>query len=85
MREKKKQKQPKSKVKKNEVTKDTRFYELRNAAFTDLPLARKLIQDDPTIVTAKNSMGETTFHFLVVENQFEAVEFLVQHGSDINN
>ena len=85
MREKKKPKQPKSKVRKNEVSKYTRFYELRNAAFADLPLARKLIHDDPTIVTAKNSIGETPFHYLVVENQLEAVEFLVQHGSDVNN
>ncbi len=85
MREKKKPKQAKSRLEKNEVIKDTRFYELRNAAYADLPLARKLIQNDPSIVTAKNSIGETAFHFLVVENQFEAVEFLVRHGSDINN
>ena len=85
MREKKKPKQPKIKVRKNEVSRETRFYELLNAVFEDLLLARKLILDDPTIVTAKNSIGETPFHYLVVENQLEAVEFLVQHGSDVNN
>jgi serine/threonine-protein phosphatase 6 regulatory ankyrin repeat subunit A/serine/threonine-protein phosphatase 6 regulatory ankyrin repeat subunit B len=80
MHEKKKSKQLKIPGKKDE-----RFYNLRNAAFANLPEARRLIQEDPTIVTAKNSLGETAFHFLVVENQLEAVVFLVQHGSDVNN
>lgn len=79
-REKKKKKHEKSKE-----TKDERFYALRNAAYADLPLARKLIKQDPSIVSAKNSLGETALHFLAVENQLEAVEFLAQHGSDINN
>ncbi len=86
MREKRKPKQPKTaKVNKNAILKDERFYHLRNAAFADLPLARKLIQDDPTIVSARNSLGETALHFLVVENQLEAVDFLAKHGSDVNN
>ena len=75
----------KKKPKKKEAPKDERFYELRNAAFMNLPLARKLIKEDPTIVAAKNSIGETALHFLAVENQLEAVEFLARHGSDINN
>lgn len=86
MREKRKPKQPKTaKANKNAVLKDDRFYHLRNAAFADLPLARKLIQDDPRIVSARNSLGETALHFLVVENQLEAVEFLAKQGSDVNN
>jgi len=85
MREKKKPKQAKQKVKKPEITKDGKFYELRNAAYANLPEARRLIQEDPPIVSAKNSIGETALHFLVVENLLEAVEFLAQHGSDVNN
>jgi ankyrin repeat protein len=75
----------KKKKKKGEAPKDERFYELRNAAYANLPLARKIIKADPTIVAAKNSIGETALHFLAVENQLEAVEFLAKHGSDINN
>lgn len=82
---KRKPKQPKTaKVNKNAALMDERFYHLRNAAYANLPLARKLIQDDPTIVSARNSLGETALHFLVVENQSEAVEFLAKHGSDVN-
>jgi ankyrin repeat protein len=85
MREKKNPKQIKSKKRKNDVKKDERFYELRNAAYYNTAEALKLIKQDPSIVSAKNSIGETAFHFLVVENELEAVEFLVQQGSDVNN
>lgn len=64
---------------------DPRFYQLRNAAYTDLAAARELIANDASIVEAKNSIGETALHFLVVENQLEAVKFLAQAGSDVNN
>ena len=64
---------------------DPRFYQLRNAAYADRSAARELIANDASIVEAKNSIGETALHFLVVENQLEAVEFLAQHGSDVNN
>ena len=64
---------------------NSRFYALRNAAYADLAAARELIASDASIVEAKNSIGETALHFLVVENQLAAVEFLAQHGSDVNN
>jgi len=64
---------------------DQRFYQLRDAAYANRPVALELIEADPTIVAAKNSIGETALHFLVVENQLEAVEFLARHGSDVDN
>ncbi len=43
-----------------------------------------MIEADPSIVDAMNSLEETALHFLVVENRLEAVEFLAKHGSDVN-
>ncbi len=65
---------------------DPRFYLLRDvAAAGDYEAAGQMIEQDPTIVAAKNSIGETALHFLVVENYLEAVEFLAGHGSDVNS
>ena len=63
---------------------DPRFYLLRNAACWNLEEAHRLVLEDPTIVEARNSIGETALHFLVVENALEAVAFLAQHGSQVN-
>ncbi len=68
----------------SDTQRDPRFYELRNATFADQDTVLRLIEADPTIVGARNGIGETALHFLVVENYREAVEFLVQHGADVN-
>ena len=63
---------------------DPRFYELRNDASCDQHRARKLILYDPSIIEARNSLGETALHYLAVENAVEAVEFLAGQGADVN-
>lgn len=63
---------------------DPRFYQLRSAAYNDPDEAARLIEADPSIIDARNSLGETAFHWLVVEDEREAVRFLLEHGSDIN-
>ncbi len=63
---------------------DPRFYALRNAAESNLAQAQELVDQDPTIVAARNSIDETAFHFLVVENDRQAAQWLLEHGSEIN-
>jgi ankyrin repeat protein len=67
-----------------EQQRDPRFYQLRNAVRADLEEAARIVAADPSIVQAKNSLGETALHYLVVENDFEAVEWLRLRGSDID-
>jgi ankyrin repeat protein len=63
---------------------DPRFYALTNATWSDLQEAERLVAADPSVVEARNSIGETAFHYLVVENASEAVEWLLQHGSQVD-
>lgn len=63
---------------------DPRFYQFLNAVRTDLEEAARLIASDPSIINAMSGLGETALHYLVVENDFDAVEWLRQHGSDID-
>ena len=65
-------------------TADPRFYELRDAACADLSLAAALIQADPAILDARNSIGETAFHFLVIENEVEIATWMLERGADVN-
>ena len=60
------------------------FYELRNAVFSDQDAAEKLVEENPAIVHARNSIGETALHYLAVENYITGVDWLVRHGGDIN-
>ena len=63
---------------------DSRFYDLRDAACADLSLAAALIQADPTILDARNSIGETAFHFLVVENEVEIAKWMLDRDAAVN-
>lgn len=65
-------------------TSDPRFCTLADAACFDRSLAETLVRDDPSIVEARNSIGETAFHYLVVEDDLPPVEWLLRHGSDVN-
>lgn len=61
-----------------------RFYRIRDAAYNDLEAAERLVQEDPALLHERNSIGETAFHFLVVEDAHEAVQWLFAQDSDIN-
>ena len=62
-------------------TSDPRFYRLRDAALWDHAEADRLVATDPTIVDARNPIGETALHFLVVEDERRAVEWLLNRGA----
>jgi len=61
-----------------------RFYRIRNAAYSDIEEADRLVRADKSVVHSRNGIGETALHFLVVENDVHSVEWLYEHGADIN-
>jgi ankyrin repeat protein len=61
-----------------------RFYRFRDAVYADIPAAERLLREDPTLLDARNGIGETALHYLAVENQIEAVRWLIARGSDVN-
>jgi hypothetical protein len=62
---------------------DPRFYCLREAVENDLAEAERLVRTDPSIVAARNSIGETALHYLVFEDDVQAAVWLLEHGSDL--
>ena len=64
---------------------DKVWYALRNAVYShDFDSAAKIIGQDPAILSATNSIGETVLHFIAVENDIEGVAWLHSKGADIN-
>jgi ankyrin repeat protein len=55
-----------------------------DAAVTDRALARRMLTDNPELLDARFELGETPLHFLAVESEIEAVEFLAAAGFDVN-
>lgn len=58
--------------------------EFVHAAVFDQPLARRMAQKNPALLTAVNSIGETALADVVIENYLEAARFLLDAGADIN-
>ena len=50
----------------------------------DLSASEKLLREEPELIHATNDIGETVFHFLVVENNLEEVEWLFNKGAKVN-
>jgi ankyrin repeat protein len=46
--------------------------------------AEYLLRTHPELLEARTSIGETILHYLVVEDQEEAVKFLIRHGANVN-
>lgn len=59
-------------------------YSLIKACFDDLETAESLVNQNPEIIHVKTGLGETPLHYLVVENQIDAVKFLFEKGAEIN-
>lgn len=59
-------------------------YQLINACFESLDKAGELLSADPELIHERDGVGETALHYLVIENQLEAVRFLVKYRADIN-
>ena len=51
---------------------------------SDIAKARLEVQRDPSLLQARDGVGETDFHYAIVENRFDLAQHLLQWGSDIN-
>jgi hypothetical protein len=61
------------------------LYQLRDALEADdLPAAASLLGSEPGLVHERNRLGETVLHFLAVENNHAAVQWLLARGAELN-
>jgi len=61
------------------------WYQLRDALEqTDFVAAAALLAKDPRLIDERNGIGETVLHFLAVENNQPAVEWLHARRADPN-
>jgi len=61
------------------------WYELRNALEVgDFSAATSLVSNEPGLVHERNRLGETVLHFLAIENNQAAVQWLLGHGAELN-
>ena len=57
---------------------------LVQACFDSVEEGRALLRREPALLGALTGLGETPLHYLVVEDQLEAVKMLVEEGAQIN-
>jgi ankyrin repeat protein len=57
---------------------------LIRACFESPEAARALLDAEPGLLFARDGLGETALHYLVVEDQLEAVKFLFGRGATLN-
>ena len=61
------------------------WYQLRDALEqADFVTAAALVEKDPRLLDERNGIGETVLHFLAVENNQPAVEWLHARHADLN-
>ena len=61
------------------------WYQLRDALEqADFVAAAALVEKDARLIDERNGIGETVLHFLAVENNIPAVEWLHARGADLN-
>lgn len=52
--------------------------------FSNINEARLAVQCDPLLLQVRNSVRETAFHYVVIENRIDLAQHLLGWGSDIN-
>src|SRR5215471_14495240 len=61
------------------------WYQLRDALErVDLKSAATLLNNEPGLIYERNGIGETVLHFLAVEDNRSAVEWLHSRGADLD-
>lgn len=58
--------------------------ELLEACFADLEQTQSLLERCPDLVHCRDTVGETAFHYVVVEDRIDLAELLLAAGSDLN-
>lgn len=61
-----------------------RQQELLEACFADPEQAKSLIERCPDLVHCRDTVGETAFHYVVVEDRIDLAELLLAVGSGLN-
>jgi ankyrin repeat protein len=56
----------------------------KELVFSDIESALKEAKQDPSLLNIRNGIGETVFHYVIVENRIDLAEKLLKAGSDIN-
>ncbi len=56
----------------------------RELVFSDIESAMREAKQDPSLLSIRDGVGETVFHYVVVENRIDLAEKLFKAGSDIN-
>lgn len=64
---------------------DPDFLDLRDAVVAGLDRAEALLAERPRAMHARSLVGETVFHWMVVENEIEIARWLLDRGADIDN
>ncbi len=64
---------------------EVKWYELRELLLKNNYVgALKLLNTQPDLVNAKNSIGETVLNYLAVENDIDGVSWLFEKGFNLN-
>ena len=64
---------------------DPAWHKLRDAVEAgEFSQAEALLLEQPTLIHMTNGIGETSLHFLAVENDIEGVAWLHARGADLN-
>src|SRR6266481_23928 len=65
-------------------TDDKELIDLIDASVDDQAKALELLKAKPDLIARRNRLEETALHFLAVENFAKGVEFLCNHGAEVN-
>ena len=60
------------------------FDKLIISIFNDKSNTNNLLKNEPNLIHATNSIGETVFHYLVVENKLTEIKILLNFNANIN-
>lgn len=59
--------------------------EFLRAVYTNLDHAAALLRSDPKFIDYRCPVGETVFHYIIIERELEMARTLLNWGSDINS
>lgn len=60
------------------------YYHFLRALFSDFAEAEQLVKINTRLLHLRSSLGETAFHYLIIEAELEGAKRLADWGSDIN-
>ena len=56
----------------------------RKLAFSDIESAIKAVKEDPSLLNVRDGVGETVFHYVVIENRIDLAQKLLDAGSNVD-